>query len=410
MSKKYKFAPRLFKKSDGQQFTPTFFPLDFVRQFLSNSLTASDEKLLGYYLAVPELQTTINYDAKLFATMRPVLKDSNDKVVEKHPVLEVLHNPNPLQNFQEFATHARVFSLIFGDGFIHNLKGFKETAALWNLPAGNSRIIPVDNNTIIYNQTDINDIIKEYEFEYNGGKITYPPEDVIHSNNLQISNDKQEDKYLKGISKIQPLTQACQNVITAYEARGILQGNSPMGILSNKSKDQAGTMPLKPGDKEELQKEMKKYGLSKEKYQYILTSMDLEFLTMAADLGKLKLFEEVEEDQRAICNAFGISVEIFLAGTTYDNKKEIDKDIYQNAIIPAAEDWLSILSKGLSLTEQGLKLVPDFSHVPALQSDLLERSKMWNQATTAMSKAYADTALTKEEYREALIKIGMINA
>ena len=102
-------------------------------------------------------------------------------------------------------------------------------------------------------QTDIKEIVKHYEFTFDNKTIIYPPEEIIHTNEAQVRIDNTE--YLKGVSRIQPLTQACENVITAYEARGILEGNSPLGIISNQSKDQAGAITFNPKEKEQLQEE-----------------------------------------------------------------------------------------------------------------------------------------------------------
>lgn len=408
-----KFLSRFNSKSEPEiTATTTFFPLDWVQSFISGSMSVSDAKYLTYYLSVPELQAVINYKAQLFATMRVKMKNTqSDKLVDKHPVLDLLKQPNILQNFSEFATQADILKSIFGNAFIHNLFGTvpSKPAALFNLPPGESIIVPKNQNTVIFNQTKIENIIQEYKFKYNKDYITYKPNEIIHSNDTQVVFDvnKKED-YLKGQSKLQPLSQAAQNVVTAYEARGTLQGNAPLGIIINKGKDSTGATATPPGTKEKIQENLRQYGLTKKKYQFIVSSMNLDFLTMATDVKKLQLFEEVSAGLRAFANAFSIPPEVFLTGVKYDNKKELDKDAYQNAIIPAAEDWLSIISKELGLIEQNLLLIPDYTHVPALQEDLNQRSEMWNTATMALNRALIDKAISIEEYKANLVKIGMI--
>lgn len=82
--------------------------------------------------------------------------------------------------------------------------------------------------------------------------------------------------------------------------------------------------------------------------------------------------------------------------------------MYQNVTIPDAKGWLKMLSKGMGLTEQNLLLIPDYTHVPALQDDLEKRSKIWVNAVKSLHQAKEDGVLSDEEYKANLVKIGMI--
>jgi phage portal protein BeeE len=410
------------KSTTASTASPTFMPVDWVNAFLSGELDTPDKKLLGYYLRVPELQAIINYRAQVFASMIVRMRRiDSKKEVEKHNILDLLQNPNPIQNFEEFAQQASIQKDIFGNGYSHPIFGTdpSNSQAIWNLPSCDAEIIPSTNITsgkgIVFNQTEVEEIIKEYQFEYFQGQITYPPEEVIHFNDIQIRFDKEESDYLKGLSKINALTQACENIVTAYEARGILQGNSPMGIIANQTKDQMGTTPMNPDDKKEVQEKMRKqYGLSRKKWQYLVTNASLDFISMAVDINKLRLFEEVNEDQGAIADAYSFPIEIFQPGTTFANKEQAKKQLYQDSIIPEATNWLQMLSKGLGLIDKGLELFPDFSEVPVMQDDLEKRTKMWNTATMSVDRIVKlggeanFVYLSNEEVRDILKRIGMI--
>jgi phage portal protein BeeE len=341
------------------------------------------------------------------------MKDEKDNIIETHPALDLLKQPNILQGTNEYIFQSSVFEDLFGNNYIHNLKGVKETAALYNLPSSEAKVIPTESikngTSIIFNQTDLNKIIKQYEFKYMNGVIIYKPEDIIHINNVQMITTSNVDDYLKGISKVGVLTQACENIITAYQARGVLQGNSPIGIIANQTKDGTGSSVLDPEAKKAVQEELKKYGLKHKKYQFITTGMDLAFRSMAVNVGQLKLHEEVKEDLQAIANQYSFPAELFSKDVTYDNKREVEKQLYQDSIIPDSNNWLKTLSKGLGLLEEGKVLFADFSHVAVLQDDLEKRSKMWVFAVKAMNQAKGDGVLTDEEYKANLKKIGMIN-
>lgn len=402
------------KKSATQlnSIEPTFFPLQFIQDYLSDSLSANDLNYIKYYFSVPELQAIVNYRARCFASMKVKVRNANSKEeIEKHPILDLLSQPNPLQVFDEFAKQYLISKDIFGNAFVHPVFGAKRenSRALYNLPAMNADILTVKDNINVFEMTDIKEIVKEYEFYFRGAQLKFVPDEIIHFyDNLIFDNQKADRQWLKGKSKIQPITQPLENIKTAYEARGILSGNSPLGILTNRTKDAQGTTPMLKLDKEQLQEDMQKYGLSKKKWQFIVTSASVEFESMAVNMGNLKLFEEVNADLVTIANAYAFPPDIFRGEVTYENRKESVKQLYQDSIIPEAEEWLSGLSSGLGLLDNDIELYPDFSHIPSLQDDYEKKSKTWNWTVTALDKALSVNAITLEEYRNTLGKIGML--
>lgn len=403
----------LFKKSGPTPIgtaTNQFFPMSFVDQFLAGAIGSNDAKFLEYYLSVPQLQATINYRADLFATMNIKLRKIDGKEVDSHKVLDLLHDPNPMQSFKELAKQYSIGKDIFGNSYLHPVffKDPQAAQALYCLPGLSAEVMPADNKLIPFNQFEIDKIIQGYKFKFDGTELLYPPEDIFHSNDIQMYTGKDSKHYLKGLSKIQPLAQVCQNIITSYEARGIIQGNAPAGIISNRTKDGTGTTTMMPDEKEKVQEALKQYGYSKRKSQFITSSADLSFISMAINMANLKLLEGNTADQMTIANAYMVPVNIFKSDTTFANLKEAKKQVYEDATIPEATGFCQILSKGFKLEEQGMELYPDFSHVKVLQDDLSTRATMHKTSVEALSKAFADGAISLEEYTEQLEYIGMI--
>ena len=389
--------------------TPSFFSMEFLQHFLAAGVSASDQKFLELYLKVPELQAIINYRGRVFAGMhvKPEDKDGNEKEI---PQLGLFSKPNPLQNFKELAMQYHVLRDIFGNAFIHPVFGNKKdlTTAIWNLPPANAEVIPTEaieeGNQIVFNMTKLDEIIKEYVFRYLNTTINYTPEEIIHFNDNQIQF--KDNKYLLGDSKIRPLQQPCENILHAYEARGVLIQNSALGILTNDSRDAiTGTLPLSKPDKEQLQEDYKKYGLTKAKWQMIITNAALKWQSMAVDTGKLKLFEEVDADYRTIANAYSFPPEILQTDSTYENKQRAIVQLYQDAIIPEANEFLQGIGNFLQLDNVFLKA--DFSHIAALQADLEKRSRTLNWAATGLSKAkdsgFIDEVDATEEFKKYLL-------
>ena len=213
--------------------------------------------------------------------------------------------------------------------------------------------------------TNSDEIIKQYDFKYFGKTIHYEPTEIIHYNDNQVRYD--DNRFLLGDSKIRPLVQACENIKSAYEARGILIQNSALGILSNETSDMSGTVPLATKDKDQLQEDYKKYGLAKNKWQLIITNASLKWQSMAVNVGQLKLFEEVEADFDTIANAFSFPPDVMKTNSTFENVNQAKKQLYQDAIIPEADEWLQGFSNFMGL--EGISFKSDFSHIAVLQDD-----------------------------------------
>lgn len=398
---------RKARKSQEIVITPTYIPLEWMNAYISNGLNANQKKFLELYLSVPELQAIINYKARVFSSMRIVAVDRNGEE-RQIPQLDVFAKPNPIQNFKEFATQYYVLRAIFGNEFIHPVYGNDKQRAqtLWNLPPMNAEVVPVSNRLIPFNMTEADELIKEYRFWYKGEIIIYQPEEVIHYNDNQVQFDR--DKILLGDSKLRPLTQACENIKNAYEARGILIYNSAMGILSNETTDAQGTVDMDQKEKEQMQKDFKeKYGLSQHKWQIIMTNARLNWQSMAINVGELKLFEEVDSDFRAIANAHNFPPELLQPrpGSSLNpgDKKEALKQLYQEAIIPEADEWLQGIANWMQLDYE---LRSDWGHISALQADKELSSKAINWAANGLAKAVAagiiSAADAQEEFKKYL--------
>lgn len=383
-----------------------FIPIDFGADFLSSSLGVNESKYLEYYLSIPELQAIVNYRAKCFGSMKVKLRKKDGADVEKNPILDLLNQPNVLQSFSEFARQFSIYRDTCGNAYIYTLFGtaIEKTQALWNLSPYGAEI-EINKSNSLHTSTEYKQIIKAYKFEAEDKHYTVEPEEIIHFADNLVINPKKTD--LKGRCKIQPLVQTLENIKTAYESRGIILGNSPLGMITNDSRDAVGTQPLDPKEKKEVQDSMRNYGTSKGKYSYLISSAKLKWQSMSVAITE-QHFKEVTEDLRTVCNAFAFPPDLLLANSTYENIKEAKKQLYQDSIIPEANDWLSGLASAFGLIDTGLELYADFSHIPVLQSEYESKATTWNTTTMAANRAFQDGVITIEEYRLILSRANMI--
>ena len=397
------FSRRQGKKShDITTFDPLFIPVSLTK-FIS-SLGSGDKKLLDYYLKTPELQAVINYRAKVFSDM--VIKARHPESKDERPLPELFTHFNPYQNTKTFLAQTSILKDIFGDVFQHVIGGVtaKQNAlGIVNLPPVNAKINT--SNRLPFDVTSKDQLILSYEIEYEGMKYKYDPESIIHLTDNQSGFTK--ETILMGDSKVDALSAVCDNIIIAYEARGTVLSNSAIGLLANETKDGLGSLTdISDPEKKELQNAYKgKYGLSRDKNQLILTNLNLRFQDMSFDMRKLGLIEGLQQELRTICNAYSFPSEIFETQTTFANKEQAQIQLYEIAQTEANE-YLEKLNDYFEFTD--IELYANYSHVKILQGDMEKKTRMWNTATMALNRALMDQAITADEYREALIKIGML--
>lgn len=384
------------------QYTPTFIPIDWMNNFLSGFSDLSDKTALKYYYCVPELAAIINYRAKCLSSMKVKLKDiRTDNIIEKHPVLDRMKQPNVLLSFQEWVKQYSINRDLFGNTYLYNLFGTNpmQSKGLFWMPSADTKVELKKPYSMFPESLD--EFIKEYVFTLEQKEYKFTPDEITHFYDYLMPGKG------KGDSKITALQSNLETIKTTYEARGVIIGNSPVGIFSSGATGDS-LQQMTPIEKKDVQDEMKKYGLKLNKYQFIITTANLKFTPVSINLDQLKFYQGLEHDQSAIADAYSFPVELFQNGVTYENKKEAKKQLYQDSIIPEATDWLEGLSSGLGLIDNNLMLVPDFSHIAALQTDYETKSRTWNFAVTAYSKAKADGVISDEEYKDGLSNIGMI--
>jgi len=306
--------------------------------------------------------------------------------IDTHPVLDLLQAPNVLQSQKEFIIQNWVFFEIFGESFtLMNGGEFITTpSSLFNLP---NDLLEMKLTGKLYKQIEESGIIDGYKLEVNGKSEDYTAEEIIHFANYGGSDG------IKGQSVLKTLQFPVTNTFKSYEARNVLIAKrGAIGILSNSSGDETGSIPLKPKEKEELQEKFdSKYGLQEDQSQVIVTNGSLKWQAMNFDVEELALHLEETQNFRILVDAFGLNMNIFSdeKGATFENQKEGQRSAYESTIIPQAESWLEKLSKAV-LTEQdiksGLRLWPDFTHLPCLQANQKEKSEADDKKASAFKK------------------------
>jgi hypothetical protein len=374
----------------------------------------SDVDFLESFLCVPELNAIINLKARCRSNGTLKIVNKSGKEIQSHKYNSLLKNPNWFQSQKEFIMQTTLFHEIYGNEYVYSLfpLGFDptdRTKALFTLPP-NLVECEYQETAPFFTFSEKPKGVK-YILDNDGRKTELDSRSITHLNDNRVSIKKINDKYLlKGESKMLALKVAINNIRMAYESRGvIIRYRGAQGIVSPDGKDVSGPIMLSQDDKDAVQTAYRGYGTMLDQSQVIITSRPTKFQSMTVnDPRKLGLFDECEEDFYKMLDSYGMPPDLFSSskGTTFTNKNEARKDIYENTIMPEANEWCQGLNAQL-MADESAKIIPDFSHMPIFQEDLKVKSEAIAKKVEYLSALLQDKQITNEEYREELFKIGI---
>jgi len=157
----------------------------------------------------------------------------------------------------------------------------------------------------------------------------------------------------------------------------ILGNRAVAGMITDKS-----NLPMQPEEAELLGKETRKRMGGATKFgQIMVTNKDLSYIPLGLSPEDLQLLEKGKVTTRALCNILGLDSSLFNDpdNKTYNNRKEAEKAMYTNCIIPLSVKISEALSQYICPTfypDQVVRMRQDFSGVECLQGNLKEESEI----------------------------------
>ncbi len=362
------------------------------------------ENIEYYLLNCPPLTTIINRKSTAFINGKAELLDtSTGNYTTDEDLMSLLRKPNPVQTDRQF--RAQVYSYIQSYGYCPvmvmqpaGFKDFSRVSSLWVIPPN---YVTIRTNNKYLRAKSHMDMIDSIAFTYNGVKTELDKSSIYiftdlstNFNNLVIPD-----------SKLIPLRYPINNIIKNFEARGtIADKRGAIGILSNQTKDNISTLPLSPSDKEQLQADYRRYGLKSTQDQLIITNAALSYQQMAMPVRDMMLLEMETADVMTIADAYGYP-SVLLAnekGTTYSNQEGAERKLYQDTIVPEAENYEEQLNDMLHLRERGKIIKYDYTWLPSLQMDEKLKAEVRKIQGEAVINEFNNNVITWNQMREGL--------
>lgn len=325
-------------------------------------------------------------------------KESISKEVSS--VIKLFKKPNPLQTWYEFDTEQVVYCKIHGWCLVFFIRpaGFKkyETKSMWNInpqlaePVANPAFDPFNKNSnpILYWEIQISE---------DGEKFKAYPEDVLLIKDGFISEDG-----LVPLSKLVGLDFYVSNIIASMEADNvIIKKKGPLGIFSYDQKpDMAGVIPMGAKEKNELQQDLRQYGLTLSQFQYIISRVPIKWIPTSFNVKDLMTKETARQSIDAMCDRMSYPAELMSGkNATYENRSSAERYLYQSNIIPFSLRRMLSFNNHFEFEEQ--KIFLDYSHLAVLQDDIVKRSQADKFKSESLQIDWESGIITLNEYRKA---------
>lgn len=308
-----------------------------------------------------------------------------DQEIEEHPLLDLLHSPNPCQGGSSFMEALVSHLLLAGNAYMEGVLDHNgKLAELYTLRPDRMKVIPGPTG-----------IPTAYEYEVNGQKrhLTCDPltgrSTVHHLKNFHPLND------WYGMSPIEAAARSIDqhNVVAEHNLALLQNGGRPSGALMFKP---SNSNPLSETQREMLREDIRQiYEGEMNAGRILVLEGDFDWKEMGLSPKDLDFIEGKNLSAREIAQAFGVPPMLvgIMGDATFANYKEARYHLWEDTIIPMLEFLIDELNLWLCpFFSDTLYLSYDADSIPALAQ---RREAVWNKIQQA-------DFLTVNEKRDAV--------
>ncbi|WP_084756016.1 phage portal protein [Candidatus Paracaedibacter symbiosus] len=316
----------------------------------------------------------------------PWLLYDRDAEVERHPILELLHVPNPRQAGSAFMESLMGHLLLSGNAYIQAIfDGDNLPCELYPLRPDRMKVIPGESGTPLAYEYTVDNAKRYLNCDREQGNVA-----VLHFKHFHPLND------WYGMSPIEAAARSIDqhNVVAEHNLSLLQNGGRPSGALMFRPSPN-GT-PLTDSQREGLREDIKNiYEGSTNAGKVLVLEGDFDWKEMGLSPKDLDFIEGKNLSAREIAQAFGVPpILVGIPGdATFANYKEARYHLWEDTIVPLIESIVAELNLWLCpFFDKNLRLGYDLDSIPALA---LRREATWNKISTS-------NFLTINEKRQAV--------
>ena len=376
---------------------------------------------LNLYTNFGEVLFPIHFIASRIAGAHfEIKKSDNDAIVwcttrskTANKIAEILTKPNAAQTWQQFVYTHFVNKLATGNTFVFAaMSDFVSDTApkyewleqLWTVPGTMVKIDTLSSYKLrLFGVYKIEEIIKGYTISNTDYRCVRPSR-VWHDRDL-VANVGQFAgvDYLMSPSRLDSVRHNTSILSDVYGSRKTIYGNcGAIGMITNKSQDETGTVALTDDEKKELLEQYNKsYGVGSGKSPIMISSLDLDYKQIGLSIAHLQPFEETLADAVTIAGAYEIPSVLIPRKdqSTFDNQANAEKAVYSNVIMRLGKQFCKELTAFLGIEEAGYYIDINFDDVACLQIGRKESEEVMSLVNTTCRQMFIDGMISYNDWR-----------
>lgn len=333
----------------------------------------------------------------------------NKKTLEpyepKGNLSRLIDKPNPFDRLSDIVYKSVFSELAAGESFIYtktpqSIKNptIDNISNVWVLKPNVTEPVflkQISNPFLIKSKDELIAYYKTF-FMY---KHEIEPRYILHRTSLGIDSNGKSQSPLKAVEM------NINNILAVYQARyNVYSKNGNGGILSKapSSANSSIQEAVDPVTRDQILTDLQsRNGITGNKNFIGISAIPLQFIKTLGTIQELQPFEETEENAVKIAGVYGVDPELIprKGSSTFTNKNDAEKGLWQNVIKSMCEDKAKDLDKIFYIPEE-IEFYPDFSQVEALQEDkktglesdgiLLDNLQKMTEAGQDMKQAYSN--------------------
>lgn len=356
----------------------------------------------AYALCSP-LMSVISKKCAAIKNLRLAATTDDGEDLERPDAVRTMSHPNSVQGIADFVAYIEAMMQIFGKAYIVRMEsvGFPESFELFVVP----NLCVTENAAISPALSFMPDAdIVDYTVTICGSSMKIAKEDMF------IVRDASYDLNACGgnISRMVSLQKPVNTFVASYEAVHELMVNRGMlAIISLTSGSgdiiRDANLPETESEKKNIQQAFRKYGIRADQFKYAITSMNAAVSPVSSTITDLGLTDVQKACKKEIADIYQVpSVLLDVEGSTYANAKEAKTILYNDAIIPEANNIFSVLNRIYGFED--FKVMPYYDHLELFQESKREQAAGMTNLVNALNNAVSGGLMTTEQAKTELLK------
>ncbi len=298
------------------------------------------------------------------AGVKWLLVGRDGKVIDNHPLIDLLRRPTPLNSGRTFFEAVYAYLLIAGNSYIEaNGPEGGKPGELWVLRPDRMKVVPGKMS-----------MPEAFEYSVGGKKHRWPVNQVDGTSPILHLKEFHPTDDWYGLSRVEAAAYGIDrhNAASAHNKALLDNGARPSGALVFEPVTSGGESQNAPKEIIEAAEKqlMARHGGPTNAGRPMIFGGNVRWEAMGFKPRDMDYAVSKDDSARDICIAFGVPPVLVVKGeATYNNMREAKLDLYEDTVLPLVEFLTGELNTWLVPPfGDGLRLVPDLDSVSALES------------------------------------------